>query len=116
APIAFVASGFPAGKITQDLEAWAAKATVNPGKPDITYEPGNLVMHDAEMYECLQSNANQVPSEHPESWKKLPLPADDFRVTSGSRDAGMGVHLPIPSAPSTYIGNVGRQKDPSGLG
>jgi hypothetical protein len=33
-----------------------------------------------------------VPKDHPEAWKKLPLPADDFRVEAGSPYAKMGIH------------------------
>ena len=49
-------------------------------------------MYDAEMYECVQENTNLVPKDHPEAWKKLPLPADDFRVEAGSLYAKMGIH------------------------
>jgi hypothetical protein len=91
APVAFVNSGYPSGKATRALEAWAPKATVNPASPVIVYEVGELVMYDAEMYECIAQNSEQPPPEHPESWKKLPLPVDDFRTVPGSPYADMGV-------------------------
>ncbi|APR74783.1 carbohydrate binding domain protein [Minicystis rosea] len=91
-PVAFVQSGYPSGVPTRGLEAWAPKATVSPGSPDIVYQPGALVMYDAEMYECTKQNTALVPKDHPEAWKKLPLPIDDMRVVSGSPYAEMGVY------------------------
>jgi hypothetical protein len=66
-------------------------ATVAPGSPTITYAPGALVMYDGEMYQCLQTNTNQIPRDHADAWKKLPVPIDDVRVRPGSPYAGMGV-------------------------
>jgi hypothetical protein len=90
APVAFVASGYPSVP-TQKLSAWAAKATLAPGSPDITYAPGDLVMFDAEMYRAKTSSTGLVPRDHPEAWEKLPLPADDLRVDPSSPYASMGV-------------------------
>jgi hypothetical protein len=92
APVEFENSGYPAGKSTQSLEIWAAKATVDPAAPAITYAPGALVMANAEMYECTKASTNEPPAEHPESWKKLATPVDDVRVKTGTAYAGLGVH------------------------
>jgi hypothetical protein len=90
-PIEFEDSGYPAGKPVQNLEAWAAKATVNPSSPTITYAPGDLVMVGADMYECIETSTNQSPADHPEAWKALPAPADDLRVKAGTPHVGIGV-------------------------
>ncbi len=91
APITFVNTGYPAGKATRALEAWAPKALLAPGMPSIVYAVGDLVMYDAVMYEAITQNSELTPPDHAEAWKKLPLPVDDFRVTPGSPYAGMGV-------------------------
>jgi len=91
AAIEFVKSGYPSGKPTRALESWAPKATVAPGSPPIVYEVGDLVMFDAEMYECIQQNSEAPPPDHPEAWKKLPLPVDDVRAAPGSPYAEMGI-------------------------
>lgn len=91
AALAMVNSGYPAGKATRALEAWAPKATIAPGSPPIVYEVGALVMFDAEMYECTQQNSEMPPPDHPEAWKKLPLPVDDVRTVKGSAYEEMGV-------------------------
>ena len=90
--IAFVASGYPDGASVQKLEAWAPKATLSPGQPDIVYQPGDLVMFDAQMYRCSAESSNQKPPEHPEAWEALPLPTDDLRVVESSPWAAYGVH------------------------
>ncbi len=91
APIDFVDSGYPSATPFNSLEQWVAQSTLAPGSPDRVYAAGDLVMYDAEMYECTAQNTGQPPPEHPESWKKLPLPADDFRVMEGSPYAGIGI-------------------------
>jgi hypothetical protein len=87
----FVNSGYPEGKPVQSLEMWAPVATLAPGTPAITYNVGDLVMSDAEMYECVQKNTNMPPAAHPEAWKKLPTPADDYRLKASSPYAGIGL-------------------------
>lgn len=89
--IEFVNTGYPSGKATRALESWAPKATVAPGSPSIVYAPGALVMFNAEMFECIKENSEMAPPDHPDLWKKLPLPVDDFRVVEGSPYAAMGV-------------------------
>lgn len=91
-PIVFVATGYPAGASVQRLESWAPKATVAPGSPDIVYQPGDLVMHDAVMYECTTQNSGLTPPDHPEAWEPLPTPIDDFRVEASSPYATVGVN------------------------
>lgn len=91
AAISFVKSGYPDGAATRLLEAWAPKATVNPASPVIVYEVGELVMFDAEMYECVAQNSEKEPPSHPEAWKKLALPVDDVRTPAGSPYAEMGI-------------------------
>jgi hypothetical protein len=90
--VEFVNTGYPKGKATRALESWAPKATVAPGSPSIVYKPGELVMYNAEMYECIKENSEMAPPDHPDAWKKLPTPVDDFRVSPGSPYAAMGVH------------------------
>ncbi len=77
---------------TRHLEAWAPAATVQAGSPPITYQPGDRVMSDAQLYECLVASTNELPSTHPAAWKKLPLPVDDVRAAAGSPYAAIGVH------------------------
>lgn len=91
APVAFVASGYPAVP-TAKLSQWGATATLAPGSPPITYAAGDLVMHQAELYRAKVSSTNHLPPDHPESWEKLPRPTDDLRVAPGSPYAAMGVH------------------------
>lgn len=91
-PLEFAASGYPDGTPIQKLELWGTQATLSPGMPAITYQPGDLVMFDAEMYQCTTANTGKEPSSHPESWKHLPTPADDFRVKSASVYKSLGVH------------------------
>lgn len=90
-PIAFVDSGWPADVSVQNLEAWVPISTLAPGMPARQYEVGERVMFGADMYECIASNSEQPPPDHPESWMPLPDPADDFRVAPGSSYAGIGV-------------------------
>ena len=90
-PIAFVDVGPLAGVPTRRLEMWTATTTLGAGDPPTRYEPGMLVMYDAALYECTAANTNQPPPMHPESWRALPLPADDVRVPSGSAYAGLGI-------------------------
>jgi hypothetical protein len=78
--------------LTSLLACGSAKATVAPGSPDITYDVGDLVMFDAQMYRCVQKNSGLAPPSHPEAWSKLPTPADDLRVRAGSPYAAFGVH------------------------
>jgi len=92
APIELVSSGLPSGVPTRALEEWAPKATVAPGSPAIVYKPGDFVMHNAEMFECIKENSEMAPPDHPEAWKKLPAPVDDVRVVKGSTYAEMGVY------------------------
>jgi hypothetical protein len=89
-PIEFVASGYPSGTPFERLEAWVAATTLAPGSPARVYQPGDVVMYDAVMYECTAENSGQIPKDHPESWTALPLPADDFRVPESSPYAGYG--------------------------
>lgn len=89
--VTFAKSGYP-GATTRTLEAWAPKATVAAGSPSIVYKVGALVMYNAEMYECIKENSELAPPDHPELWKKLPLPEDDVRVAPGSPYAGFGVY------------------------
>jgi hypothetical protein len=92
AKLAFVASDDFDDDPTRHLEIWAPKATVASGAPAITYAPGDRVMYDAELYECLATSTGETPNDHPAAWKKLPLPIDDVRVAPGSPYAELGVH------------------------
>jgi hypothetical protein len=91
ASIQFVASGYPNGASFTNLEAWAPKATLAPGSPDITYQVGDLVLYNADLFRCLQVNTGVTPSDHADDWQKLPAPTDDFRVAPSSPYAGIGV-------------------------
>lgn len=91
-PVRFVASGYPEGVPYTKLEAWAPVATLSPGQPGITYQVGDVVMFDAEMYRCKQVSTGEPPPDHPESWEKLPLPVDDLRIVPGSPYATLGIH------------------------
>jgi hypothetical protein len=48
-------------------------------------------MSDAQLYRAKVANAGLVPADNPETWEKLPLPADDLRVDDSSPYAAMGV-------------------------
>jgi hypothetical protein len=91
--VAFVNDGLPAGTPTRRLEMWEAQATLAAGMPAVTYEVGTFVMDDAELYECIARNSGQQPAMHPESWRHLPLPVDDFRLAPGSPYAAAGLGL-----------------------
>jgi hypothetical protein len=90
-PVAYVASGYP-DVPTAQLSAWGAKATLAPDMHAIQYAVGDLVMSDAQLYRAKISNTGLLPSDHPEAWEKLPLPADDLRVDKASPYAEMGIH------------------------
>jgi hypothetical protein len=88
-PIEFV-DGVAVGAM--NLEYWTDLQTRVPGSPPRVYEPGDVVVYwDARLYECTAENSGSPPPDHPESWKVLPEPADDFRVPSSSPYAGYGV-------------------------
>ena len=88
--VTFVASGLP-DVPTARLSVWGAVATLAPGDPPIQYAVGDLVMHHAELYRARTASTGLVPSEHPEAWEHLPLPADDLRTPEGSPYAELGV-------------------------
>ncbi len=93
AKLSFVGSADYTSDPKKRLESWAAIATVGPSKPPIEYQPGDLVMYEAELYECLATSTNEKPAEHAGvggKWKKLPLPNDDVRATGPY--AELGVH------------------------
>ncbi len=92
APFTFVASDDYDTDARKHLEAWAAKATVSPGAPAITYAPGDRVTDGGDVYECLTTSTNETPHDHPAAWKKLPTPVDDVRAPAGSVYADLGVH------------------------
>lgn len=91
APVAFVDSGYP-DVPTARLSAWGATATLATDMHAIEYQPGDLVMSDAQLYRAKVKSQNLLPADHPEAWEKLPQPADDVRVLDTSPYADMGVH------------------------
>lgn len=89
--IEFVNNGLPPGTPTRRLEMWASHATLAGGMPAVTYDVGSFVMDDGELYECIAMNTDQQPATHPQSWRHLPQPVDDFRTVSGSPYAALGL-------------------------
>ncbi|MCC6667391.1 MAG: right-handed parallel beta-helix repeat-containing protein [Polyangiaceae bacterium] len=89
--IEFVDDGLPPGATPEGLEAWVAATTLAPGSPARSYAAGDWVMYDAQLYECTKPSTNEPPPDHPGSWKKHPLPVDDFRVLPGSSYEKLGV-------------------------
>lgn len=83
--------GLPRELDYRRVELWGANATLGKKGP-ITYSRGDYVMHLGELYELLtDKSSNQRPTEHPEVWKRLPLPADDVRFEPGSPYEGLGL-------------------------
>jgi hypothetical protein len=75
----------------RQLEWWTDRATLSPDQRAVTYAKGAFVMHLGELYQALAENQGQPPSEHPESWQRLPAPADDVRLSATSPHAGLGL-------------------------
>jgi hypothetical protein len=73
------------------LEWWTDVATLSPDHRAVTYAAGAYVTHQGVLYQALAENQGAPPDEHPESWKALPAPADDVRLTPGSPHAGLGL-------------------------
>lgn len=92
-PLTFVSTGLPAGTATRQLERWAARATLAPNTPEVTYAAGALVMHDGQLYRARSQNTNQVPADNAAVWERLPLPVDDLRTAPGTEWAQRGIGL-----------------------
>ncbi|WP_342376125.1 carbohydrate-binding protein [Myxococcus stipitatus] len=92
-PLTFVSTGLPEGTATRQLERWAARATLAPGTPEVTYAPGALVMHDGRLYRARAQNTNKVPPDNTALWEALPLPVDDLRTAPGTEWAQRGIGL-----------------------
>lgn len=92
-PIAFVGGETWDSDPTRHLEFWAPVAKLSPGTPEITYQPGDRVV-DAigDIYECTATSKNETPADHPNAWKKLATPTDDYRVTASSPYTGYGIY------------------------
>lgn len=80
----------------RQLEWWTATASLAAGNPAVTYPVGFRVMHEGELYEALTENSGQAPNSAPATWRKLPPPADDVRLTDDSPHAGVGLRWPPP--------------------
>ena len=92
APIVFAGSGFPADFDYSLVELWAQWSGLNAGA-EIFYNPGDYVMHEGQLYQCIGSEAHtdKKPTDHPEIWQLLPLPADDVRLAPDSPYQGIGL-------------------------
>lgn len=84
--------GWAEGTDPLRLEEWTATSGPLGGAP-VTYEPGDFVMHDGELYVSIaeEPHAGLEPPDHPETWEHLALPVDDVRLASGSAHAGLGL-------------------------
>jgi len=73
------------------LEWWTERATLSPGSPSVRYAAGAFVMHGGQLYRATGENESSPPDQHPELWQRLPVPADDVRLSSRSSHAGLGL-------------------------
>ena len=83
--------GLPRDVDYRRIELWGAAATLGKKGP-IAYAKGDYVLYQGELYQLeAATSTNQKPTEHPEAWKHLPLPADDVRLEPGSPYEGLGL-------------------------
>ncbi len=75
------------------LEQWTASSEIPLGGAAVSYQPGDYVMHDGQLYRSIADapQSGLVPSDHPEAWELLPLPVDDVRLAPTSAHAGIGL-------------------------
>jgi hypothetical protein len=94
APVAFVDfMGWPEDTDPLLLEQWAATSEIPLGGAPVSYQPGDYVMDEGELYRSIADapQSGLKPAEHPEAWEHLPLPVDDVRLAPGSPHAGLGL-------------------------
>ncbi|MDQ3032205.1 MAG: right-handed parallel beta-helix repeat-containing protein [Myxococcota bacterium] len=74
------------------IEMWTdtARRAASP-PPPVTYEPGDYVVHEDVVYECLRTSTREVPPDHPTAWRALGVPVDDVRLAPGSPHEGVGL-------------------------
>ena len=90
APYPFVDLGLDPAMDFLRVELWTEQATV--GRQEaVSYTTGDIAIVAGVMYEALQDSSGAWPPEHPDSWRPLPLPADDVRVSRGSDHEGIGL-------------------------
>lgn len=84
--------GLPAGVDYLSIERWSATSSRAGGAPTV-YHQGDYVMHEAELYLCVEvgSHSGKVPTSHPATWQLLPTPVDDVRLATGSSHPGVGL-------------------------
>lgn len=73
------------------LEFWTDVATLSPDQRAVSYDAGDLVVHQGTLYQAITSNTGKKPDEHPADWRPLPPPADDVRLAPDSPLAGLGL-------------------------
>jgi hypothetical protein len=92
APIAFRDFlPLPEGTSWLDVEMWTDVAGRAPDVPPVTYAPGDVVVHDGVVYECLRASTAEPPPDHPAAWRRLGVPVDDVRAVPGSRYEALGL-------------------------
>lgn len=92
-PVSFVDfMGWPEGTEVFRLEEWAATSGPLGGAP-VVYEPGDFVMFDGDLYECVADapHSGLVPPENPDTWALRAPPTDDVRLAPGSAHASVGL-------------------------
>jgi hypothetical protein len=95
--------GLPAEVDYLRIERWSATSSRAGGVPTI-YNMGDYVMHEGNLYLCIEagSHSGKDPTTSPATWQPLPLPGDDVRLALGSAHTGVGLldTLPSPSVPA----------------
>ncbi|MEM7050625.1 MAG: right-handed parallel beta-helix repeat-containing protein [Acidobacteriota bacterium] len=91
APYAFIDSGFPADFDYLLLEEWTATSNIT--NQPVTYQPGDWVMFEGELYECVAASphSGRRPPDFPGTWALRPPPPDDLRHAAGGPHAGIGL-------------------------
>ena len=84
--------GLPADVDYLLIERWSATSSRAGGVPTI-YNTGDYVMHEAELYLCIEAgtHSGKEPPTHPSTWQLLSPPGDDVRLSLGSDHAGVGL-------------------------
>ncbi|MAB78613.1 MAG: carbohydrate-binding protein [Planctomycetes bacterium] len=89
--------GLPADVDYLLIERWSATSSRAGGAPTI-YNLGDYVMHEGNLYLCIEAGAHsgKEPAIFPSTWQPLALPGDDVRLAPGSAHAGVGLLDTVP--------------------
>jgi len=99
--------GLPAAVDYLLIERWSATSSRAGGVPTV-YNLGDYVMHEANLYLCIEvgTHSGKEPTTNPSTWQLLPVPGDDVRLARGSAHAGAGLLDVLITGVSSYGAGV----------